>query len=161
VDANPAEWMLQILEPPTDGSKGPEWYQIWRDSPEYHAVKKELGRLRALPAASPAKYDGATHGDKSQHQEFVASFWTQFREVLLRTSKHFWRSPTYIWSKITLITLSVSDATIPRNSVSAVDQQSILVTVSRLQLQCQQFYARTTKPTVGYFYATRFIPQLQ
>lgn len=161
MDANPAEWMLQIIESPTDGSKGTDWHQIWRDSPEYQAVKTELGRLRALPAASPPNYDSVIHGDESQHQEFVAPFWTQFREVLLRTSKHFWRSPTYIWSKIILITLSVSDENVTRYSSSKVDKQFILVTLPRLQLRSQQFYPRTSKPTVGYFYATRFVPQHQ
>lgn len=102
--------MLGLIKPPTHGSKGPDWHQVWRDSPEYQAVKNELGRLRALPTLSPANRDDVIQGgDDSQHQEFVAFFWTQFKEVLLRTSKHFWRSPTYIWSKIILITLSVSD----------------------------------------------------
>lgn len=105
--ANPAEWMLQVIKPPADGYKGFDWHQIWRGSPEYQAVKKELGRLRALPASSPPR-DNAVHEDGSQHEEFVSPFRTQFLEVLLRTAKHFWRSPTYIWSKIILIALSVS-----------------------------------------------------
>jgi ATP-binding cassette subfamily G (WHITE) protein 2 (PDR) len=107
--ANPAEWMLQVIEPPTDGSKGPDWHQVWLDSPEYQAAKAELRRLRDLPAGRFAGDDGAVYEDGSQHQEFVASFRTQFWEVLQRTWKHFWRSPTYIWSKIILVALSVSD----------------------------------------------------
>jgi hypothetical protein len=73
-DANPAEWMLQVIKPPQDGSHGIDWYQVWRDSPEYQATKKELSRLRAL--ASPTNTNIA--GDSSQHQEFVALFTTQF-----------------------------------------------------------------------------------
>ena len=107
--------MLQILEPPTNESKGPDWYEIWRGSAEYQAVKEELGRLRALSAANREKYDGVTQLEKFQHQEFVTSFGTQFVEVLLRTSKHFWRSPTYIWSKLVLIALSVGDEMFPTN----------------------------------------------
>lgn len=103
--ANPAEWMLQVIEPPADGSKGPDWHKIWLDSPEYQAVKTELRRLRAPPASELTSLtDGAA---ASQNQEFVASFWTQFSQVLRRTWKHFWRSPTYIWSKAILIALSV------------------------------------------------------
>ncbi|KAJ5382386.1 hypothetical protein N7517_000297 [Penicillium concentricum] len=99
--ANPAEWMLQVIESPANGSKGPDWHQVWLDSPEYQTVKTELRRLRDLPAADSTVDEGA-----SQHQEFVASFWTQFDQVLQRTWKHFWRSPTYIWSKTILIVLS-------------------------------------------------------
>ncbi|RYP43328.1 hypothetical protein DL770_011720 [Monosporascus sp. CRB-9-2] len=101
-DANPAEWMLEVIKPPKDRSKGIDWHQTWRDSPEYQDVKKELARLRALASART----NASVDDKSQHQEFVSSFFTQFWEVMVRTSKHFWRSPVYMWSKTALITLS-------------------------------------------------------
>ncbi|RYO87818.1 hypothetical protein DL764_008812 [Monosporascus ibericus] len=101
-DANPAEWMLEVIKPPKDGSEGIDWHQTWRDSPEYQDVKKELARLRAL--ASTRAH--ASVDDKSQHQEFISSFSTQFWEVMARTSKHFWRSPVYIWSKTALIALS-------------------------------------------------------
>lgn len=107
--ANPAEWMLQVIKPPTDGSKGPDWHQIWLNSPEYQTVKMELRRLRALPAAGVTNGEGIINGNASQHQEFVASFLTQFNQVLQRTWKHLWRSPTYIWSKTILIVLSVRE----------------------------------------------------
>lgn len=100
--------MLEVIKPPVDGSQGIDWYTTWRESPEYQATKQELSRLRALAVTEPATLDGQVEDDESQHQEFVASFSTQFWQVLIRTSKHFWRSPTYIWSKITLIVLSVS-----------------------------------------------------
>ncbi|KAF4973589.1 hypothetical protein FSARC_163 [Fusarium sarcochroum] len=102
-DANPAEWMLEVIKPPKDGSKGIDWHQVWQDSTEYQVTKQELSRLRAL-----ASTVGNTRVDtnKSQHQEFVASFPTQFWVVMVRVSKHFWRSPVYMWSKTALIALS-------------------------------------------------------
>ena len=96
-----------MIEPPADGSKGLNWHQIWLDSPEYQAVKTELGHLRNLRALGSTRGEGLEVENSSQHQEFVASFWTQFGQVLQRTWKHFWRSPTYIWSKIILVVLSV------------------------------------------------------
>ncbi|KZL84907.1 multidrug resistance protein cdr1 [Colletotrichum incanum] len=103
-EANPAEWMLQVIKPPQEGSGNVDWHEIWRNSPEYKGVKKELNRLRAL---APTQHHPDSDADQgSQHQEFVSSFLFQFWEVLIRTSKHFWRSPVYMWSKITLITLS-------------------------------------------------------
>lgn len=98
--------MLEVIASPIDGKTGPDWHHIWRNSPEHRAVKEELRRLRALGASTDASTVVSREG--SQHQEFVASSWTQYREVMVRTSKHFWRSPTYIWSKIILITLAVS-----------------------------------------------------
>ncbi|KAF5009417.1 hypothetical protein FDECE_4349 [Fusarium decemcellulare] len=105
-DANPAEYMLEIIQPSGDDSEDTDWHQVWRNSPEYKGVKKELERLNSLPSTQPSNTSALAGGDASQHQEFVASFWTQFREVLFRTWKHFWRSPTYIWSKTILIVLA-------------------------------------------------------
>ncbi|PGH10327.1 hypothetical protein GX51_00084 [Blastomyces parvus] len=107
--ANPAEWMLEVIQPPADGSQGPDWHQIWLDSPEYTAVKSELQRLRSLPRGGINPENGTKIADKkdqSQHQEFVTSFWTQVLVVLRRTFRHYWRSPAYIWSKTILIALS-------------------------------------------------------
>ncbi|KAG4262351.1 multidrug resistance protein CDR1 [Fusarium proliferatum] len=106
-DANPAEYMLEIIKPSNDEeAEKIDWHQIWRDSPEFQEVKQELSRLNSLPSTRGSAMSALENGDASQHKEFVASFSTQFREVLIRTWKHFWRSPTYIWSKIALIVLS-------------------------------------------------------
>lgn len=102
--------MLETIQPPTDGTVGVDWHQTLRGSPEFQEVKTELGRLCGLTTAAGKETADAlqTTGEPSQHREFVTSFWTQFFIVLDRTWKHFWRSPTYIWSKIALIVISVS-----------------------------------------------------
>ncbi|KAI8680770.1 hypothetical protein NCS56_00483000 [Fusarium sp. Ph1] len=105
-DANPAEYMLQIIKPVHDDEDTIDWHQVWRNSPEFKDVKKELVRLNSLASTQPEGSSAFADGDASQHNEFVASFTTQFREVLIRTWKHFWRSPTYIWSKTSLIVLA-------------------------------------------------------
>ncbi|KAK6224463.1 abc-2 type transporter [Colletotrichum tabaci] len=98
-DANPAEWMLQVTAMSEDG---PDWYDIWRSSPEFREVKEELRLLREQ-AGGQGPGDGA--GQEVLHKEFASSVWTQFRHVFVRTAKHFWRSPVYIWSKLTLTIL--------------------------------------------------------
>ncbi|KAM0344798.1 hypothetical protein ACHAPU_007173 [Fusarium lateritium] len=104
-DANPAEYMLNIIQPSNDeDAENIDWHSVWRSSPEFQGVKQELQRLNSL--ASTAINIALDNGDVSQHQEFVASFSMQFREVLVRTWKHFWRSPNYTWSKTGLIILS-------------------------------------------------------
>ena len=100
--------MLDIIQPSHDEDvENIDWHQIWRSSPEFQDVKKELQRLNSLPSTQATGTSAFENADASQHQEFVASFWTQFREVLKRVWKHFWRSPNYIWSKVVLIVLSV------------------------------------------------------
>lgn len=92
--ANPAEWMLKAT---TLSDDGPNWCEIWRSSPEYREVKNELGILRQQTQDKPMT-KGAENDVASQ--EFASSFWTQFIHVFVRTAKHFWRSPVYIWSKL-------------------------------------------------------------
>ncbi|KAH7028749.1 multidrug resistance protein CDR1 [Microdochium trichocladiopsis] len=107
-EANPAEWMLDVIKPPLDGSEGIDWHEVWRASPEYEMVKDEMTRLHGLSTQAPAS-SSPSHADdtaSSSDKEFAASFATQFFLVLDRTGKHFWRSPTYIWSKFSLIGLS-------------------------------------------------------
>lgn len=99
-NANPAEWMLKTTLPSSDG---PDWFEIWRASDEYREVKAELTRLREGKTAVTLEGDHA-----SQHKEFVTSFSTQFQAVFSRTAKHFWRSPTYLWSKLSVTILFVS-----------------------------------------------------
>jgi ABC-type multidrug transport system ATPase subunit len=111
-EANQAEWMLNVIKRPTDNEqKDLDWHEIWRNSPEFRAVKAELDHLRGLAKeANNQSRDGAlgaASSEPSQHREFVASYWRQFLVVLDRTGKHFWRSPGYLWSKIALVVLSV------------------------------------------------------
>ncbi|KAG7124728.1 ABC multidrug transporter C like protein [Verticillium longisporum] len=101
-EANPAEWMLNVIKPSTDASSSIDWHRTWRESPEFEAVKRELDRLRALEKTMPTP----NGDDESQHREFVTSFQTQFWQVFVRTHRHFWRSPTYIWSKILMVSIS-------------------------------------------------------
>ncbi|KAG7142602.1 ABC multidrug transporter C like protein [Verticillium longisporum] len=101
-EANPAEWMLNVIKPSTDASFSIDWHRIWRNSPEFEAVKRELNRLRVLEKTMPTPNED----NESQHREFVTSFQTQFWQVFVRTHRHFWRSPTYIWSKILMISIS-------------------------------------------------------
>lgn len=104
-DANPAEWMLDVIKPSTEEDSAIDWHQTWRNSREFVEVKAELTRLRGLASNKATSANIDDH--PSQHDEFVTSFRTQFWQVLKRTWMHFWRSPTYIWSKTTMILLSV------------------------------------------------------
>ncbi|KAH8423632.1 uncharacterized protein LDX57_001391 [Aspergillus melleus] len=105
-DGNPAEWMLRVTEPVSENSATQlEWSRIWRSSPEYQQMKDELARLKQH-ATGRALNSPLRDTDNSQHHEFVASFSTQFWQVLKRVSKHFYRSPGYIYSKVALVALS-------------------------------------------------------
>lgn len=95
-EGNAAEWMLGLASGTGDG---PNWPEIWHSSPEYTEVKAELARLRARSASSNS--DLSSNTSNEQHKSHQ-SYSSQFKEVSLRVSKHFWRSPVYIYSKLSL-----------------------------------------------------------
>jgi len=68
--------------------------QTWLNSPERVKVRQELDALKAAGLNKPAA--------SAQDTLYAASFGTQFREVFIRVNQQYWRTPSYIWSKIGL-----------------------------------------------------------
>ena len=105
-DANPAEWMLEVIGAAPGSHTDIDWHQTWRDSPEYKEVHRELDNLKEeLPQITqlPSSSD-----DKASFREFAAPFAVQQWEVAKRVFQQYWRTPSYIYSKISLCVGSVS-----------------------------------------------------
>lgn len=104
--ANPAEWMLQVIGAAPGSHTDIDWHNVWRESPECAEVHKELDRLKnerpkvTQPASSPDQ--------KTSYREFAASFNVQLYEVLKRVFQQYWRTPSYIYSKVALCLFAVS-----------------------------------------------------
>ena len=103
-NANPAEYMLEVIGAAPGAHTEIDWQATWRASPEYQGVKKELQRLAANPIApAPQSEEKST-----KHAEFAAPFGLQFKEVCRRVFQQYWRSPSYIYSKAFLSIGAVS-----------------------------------------------------
>lgn len=102
-DANPAEWMLEAIGAAPGSTADVDWYQAWRQSPEYQGVQGELNRL-AAPTASQEKPEHGHHGkhDDSAYREFAAPLWDQLLVVCHRVFQQYWRTPSYLYAKFTL-----------------------------------------------------------
>ncbi|RBQ82100.1 hypothetical protein VDGD_09104 [Verticillium dahliae] len=101
-EANPAEWMLEVIGAAPGSHTEVDWFEAWRQSPEYAATQAELQRLkdeRAPQDPSSSKEDTASY------REFAASFGTQLYEVTHRVFQQYWRTPSYIYSKAALCIL--------------------------------------------------------
>ena len=98
-DANPAEWMLEVIQ------ASPEmWHRIWRNSPEYQDVQQHLAYLteeRPRETALPA-----VPVSKAVYREFAAPFYLQCWEVIKRVFEQYWRTPSYLYAKAFLCTSS-------------------------------------------------------
>ncbi|CAJ0547662.1 Ff.00g044160.m01.CDS01 [Fusarium sp. VM40] len=99
-EANPAEWMLEVIGAAPGSHTDLDWFQSWRESPEYHAVLAELERIKQ-------EKEGVedTGVDDGSYREFAAPMTVQFKEVLYRVFQQYWRMPVYIYSKAALCSL--------------------------------------------------------
>ncbi|KAJ9247238.1 hypothetical protein DTO207G8_8210 [Paecilomyces variotii] len=101
-DANPAEWMLDVIGAAPGSHTDIDWFDTWRKSPEYARVQEHLAELKHERSQLARTNLDQNHEDKASYREFAAPFHEQLREVQLRVFQQIWRSPTYIYSKTLL-----------------------------------------------------------
>ncbi|KAF2171433.1 hypothetical protein M409DRAFT_63711 [Zasmidium cellare ATCC 36951] len=103
LEENPAEWMLEVIKK-TESSE-PEvkmdWPQIWSTSAECQAVKSELEHMKATLQGKSAP---AT--DTNALLPYAVPLNTQLWYVIRRGFQQYWRTPTYLYSKVALCLLS-------------------------------------------------------
>ncbi|KAK5203138.1 Multidrug resistance protein [Exophiala xenobiotica] len=99
--ANPAEWLLNI----TGGARDPsyrcdiDWPRVWKSSLEFQAVRAELDDLEAKRPRL-VQHPSAEKFDKDSYRSYAAPFWIQYHEVQKRVFEQYWRTPSYIYSKL-------------------------------------------------------------
>ncbi|KAF2769646.1 putative multidrug resistance ABC transporter [Teratosphaeria nubilosa] len=101
-DANPAEWMLEVIGAAPGTSTDIDWHQVWRNSPEYKATHEELERIKNIRKEETALKRVNTIEERNSYLEFAAPFTLQLWQVQYRVFQQYWRTPSYIYSKIAL-----------------------------------------------------------
>jgi ATP-binding cassette subfamily G (WHITE) protein 2 (PDR) len=107
-DANPAEWMLEVIGAAPGSHTDIDWFDTWRKSPEYIEVHQELDRFKNDPPNKLERTATKEKAAKASFAEFAAPFSIQMMEVLTRVFQQYWRTPSYIYSKFALCLFSVS-----------------------------------------------------
>ena len=97
VHHNPAEWLLDVT---SSSSNMIDWSEEWQDSSERRHAREEIEELK--------RRLHKTEGLETKKLEFATSFPTQLQTVVLRLFSHFWRTPSYLYSKLALCIGSVS-----------------------------------------------------
>ncbi|ORY83753.1 putative multidrug resistance ABC transporter [Protomyces lactucae-debilis] len=92
--ANPAEWMLEVIGAAPGSHSDRDWHQVWHASPEYRTVKATLH-----------DFASATPGSLDVQDQYAAPLFEQFKVVTQRVFSQYWRTPTYIYSKLLLCVL--------------------------------------------------------
>lgn len=106
---NPAEYMLEVVGATSKHGSNIDWPAVWRTSPEYQGVHRELDQLASQGQGRSADPDPAALA------EFAASFPTQLAQVTKRVFQQYWRTPSYIFSKIILSAGSVRTTSLLTN----------------------------------------------
>lgn len=102
--ANPAEWMLEVIGAAPGSYTETDWHQTWRSSDEYQAVQRELEQMKhERPGLSRIQ---TRSKDKSAYSEFAAPFGQQYLQTQRRVFQQYWRTPSYIYAKLALLTLT-------------------------------------------------------
>ena len=95
-DANPAEWMLEVVGAAPGSVALQDYNEVWRSSEEYKAVQKELAWMEA---ELPKRTEEASAEAKKQ---YATKILYQCELVCHRLLQQYWRSPSYLWSKFSL-----------------------------------------------------------
>ncbi|KAK1142767.1 Multidrug resistance protein [Aspergillus melleus] len=94
-NANPAEWMLEVIGAAPGSHSEQDWGEVWKGSPERVQVRQELADMKAELLQKPPPPKTVEYG------EFAMPIWSQFLICLQRMFQQYWRSPAYIYSKAT------------------------------------------------------------
>lgn len=101
VDDNPAEWMLRVIGAAPGTTAIRDWPDTWRKSPEYSEVQKHLNFLE-----QEANSDGQAQAGLTN--EFASPFHMQLLLCTTRVFEQYWRTPSYLYSKLAMCFITVS-----------------------------------------------------
>ncbi|MCJ1266994.1 hypothetical protein MMC22_006879 [Lobaria immixta] len=96
VEENPAEWMLDVIGAAPGSQNTLDWPQKWRDSPEKEEIKYTLAQMKEELRQLPVE------DDPTALLEFAETPVTQVYEVTKRVFEQYWRTPSYLYSKLFL-----------------------------------------------------------
>ncbi|KAK7677291.1 ABC_PDR_domain2 protein [Cerrena zonata] len=94
--ANPAEWMLQVIGAAPGSHANQDYHEVWKNSSEYKEVNNELDQMETDLPKRPHETT------KEDTKPFAASYVSQYLYVTKRVFEQYWRSPSYTWSKLAM-----------------------------------------------------------
>ncbi|KAG2073832.1 hypothetical protein BDR04DRAFT_1178890 [Suillus decipiens] len=94
-EANPAEYMLDVIGAGATASSSVDWHDIWKRSPEAVELQAQIERIHAEGRARPSV-------ETERRSEFATSWIHQVVVLTQRNFLAYWRNPTYLMAKIIL-----------------------------------------------------------
>ncbi|KAJ7461173.1 ABC-2 type transporter-domain-containing protein [Mycena latifolia] len=100
-EANPAEWMLEVIGAARGSKSVQNWPEVWKTSEEREQVRTEFDQM----VAELSKIED-TGNSAAGYELFAMPLSTQLWECFKRVWLQYWRTPSYIYSKLALVLLS-------------------------------------------------------
>ncbi|KAI9021509.1 ABC-2 type transporter-domain-containing protein [Phycomyces nitens] len=118
VEANPAEYILEVVGAGTAGKTARDWSKVWAESNEAKVLEAELEEINKNANKNPTR----------KARTYAASHWTQFKLVYSRMTLAYWRSPDYNFGRFLNISLTalVNGFTFWKLGSSSSDMQNKL-----------------------------------
>lgn len=95
-EANPAEWMLEVIGAAPGLHANKDYYQVWLNSKAHADVIAELDQMEEELVKRPVS------DDPERLKPYAVGFWTQYKYVVERVMQQYWRTPLYTYSKLLL-----------------------------------------------------------
>ncbi|KAK6955362.1 hypothetical protein Daesc_002997 [Daldinia eschscholtzii] len=124
-DANPAEWMLEVIGAGNPDYAGQDWGDTWLESKNFEEQSKEIAQMAE-------KRRNIQHSKNVQDdREYAMPLSTQIIAVVKRSFVAYWRSPNYIMGKMILhiFTGLFNTFTFWRLGDASIDMQSRLFSI--------------------------------
>ncbi|KAG2073835.1 hypothetical protein BDR04DRAFT_1093970 [Suillus decipiens] len=94
-DANPAEYMLDVIGAGATASTSVDWHSVWKDSSEAAILQEEIESIHNEARAHPV-------AEAARPTEFATSWHHQLITLTQRNFQAYWRNPTYLMAKFAL-----------------------------------------------------------
>ncbi|KAJ7170618.1 ABC-2 type transporter-domain-containing protein [Mycena crocata] len=96
--ANPAEWMLEVIGAAHGSKSVQDWPEVWMASEERTQIRAEFDQMAAELSQTEDNGESVA-GFESFAMPLSAQLWECFKRVWLQ----YWRTPSYIYSKLALV----------------------------------------------------------
>lgn len=90
--------MLDVIGAGATAKTSKDWHSLWAESDGAKQVQKDIDKLHS----EYSHHKTSKEDEEQANRSYAASFPTQMRYVLARTSQSYWRNVTYLMGKIML-----------------------------------------------------------
>jgi len=97
-DANPAEYMLDVIGAGAGQTSKTDWHSLWKESDEAKTLSNEIDKYHKDMEGQKTKADETNESGK----QYAASRMTQFSLVYRRMLTDYWRDATYLVSRFAI-----------------------------------------------------------